>query len=508
MNKLLGIALVLVFGFIVFVPQGAQAAARHKRGSVVVDKNRVVYYLGESVRYPFPSMEVFKSWGHTSRAVVKANDGDLAMPVGPVVSRKFSVRGHVDQITADGYVRGWMMYPEPAADGLLYVEAQFDKTSVSPVDPAFGFGSPGQPRLDVNTVTGVSGEFGFEFYIPEEFRDGQTHTVLVYGLNPDLNADTGNKYSVLPGSGISFNVDERDKVKIDYFESDLPVVESGKIVRLSWSTINAISATINDSPVSLYGSKDYIITEDTTFQLDAYNSGGRDTWYIEVRVMAAAQVRDEKRFEDILSIIFGLYGYSVQNANKFPDSLQSIVPTYLNSVPTPVAGAQQPCSGPNNEYVYTPSADRTNFTFRFCFETDMSDQFDPEGNLGKPGVHTLDYKQQTAQAESSAADAIRSAEIRQLMTALELFYNDNNRYPASANGVPSPSDGGTHNFYTYISNWPTAPTPPGGSCTSTQNTYTYSQVNAGQSYSLTFCLGTASGGSSAGAHKASPDGIQ
>lgn len=110
-------------------------------------------------------------------------------------------------------------------------------------------------------------------------------------------------------------------------------------------------------------------------------------------------------------------------------------------------------------------------------------------------------------AISKANDAKRLSDIRMMMTALELFYNDNNRYPKSENGHPSTTDG-KPTFYSYISLGSlVVPKPPGGSCTEAQNAYTYTQVG-NSSYTLTFCLGQTFGGYTSGVHTAGPSGIQ
>jgi len=113
-------------------------------------------------------------------------------------------------------------------------------------------------------------------------------------------------------------------------------------------------------------------------------------------------------------------------------------------------------------------------------------------------------------ARGKARDARRLADIRQVMTALELFYNDNSRYPlpatASTTG-PTAADG-TPAWSTFISTWPTAPLPAETGCTGAQNSYTYTQTASQAAYTLTFCLGATTGGYAAGVHTASPTGIQ
>jgi len=61
---------------------------------------------------------------------------------------------------------------------------------------------------------------------------------------------------------------------------------------------------------------------------------------------------------------------------------------------------------------------------------------------------------------------------------------------------------------TYIGLIPTPPTPADGSCSESDNTYSYKQLSGGVSYQLSFCLGAQAGGYSPGNHTLSPTGIQ
>lgn len=110
-------------------------------------------------------------------------------------------------------------------------------------------------------------------------------------------------------------------------------------------------------------------------------------------------------------------------------------------------------------------------------------------------------------ARQKARDARRVADIRQVQTALELFFNDNNRYPTATLGAPTPGDGGPI-FSSYLTTYPTAPVPNDGTCTVANNTYTYAQTGSGTGYTINFCLGAATGGYAAGVHTASQTGIQ
>ena len=105
-------------------------------------------------------------------------------------------------------------------------------------------------------------------------------------------------------------------------------------------------------------------------------------------------------------------------------------------------------------------------------------------------------------ARARSRDARRVADVKQIQTALELYYNDNNSYPATiGTSIVNPSASST----IYMAQVPTAPLPADGSCT-TNNTYTY--AGSASTYTLTYCIGSATGGIAAGAHTASPAGIQ
>jgi len=124
-------------------------------------------------------------------------------------------------------------------------------------------------------------------------------------------------------------------------------------------------------------------------------------------------------------------------------------------------------------------------------------------------------------ARMKSRDAKRVSDIKQIQTALELYFNDQNGYPSEAtavtlggadndcldeDGIVAACDaGGT----TYMGQVPANPTPNGAN-------YSYcSSATAGgacaastASYTLTFTLEGATGGLALGAHTATPDGIQ
>jgi hypothetical protein len=129
----------------------------------------------------------------------------------------------------------------------------------------------------------------------------------------------------------------------------------------------------------------------------------------------------------------------------------------------------------------------------------------------------------------------RAADIRQVMSGLELYFNDCNSYPVEAsaqvlgsganakqlqhgtnatcgdNSGSSAVNGGiaavTASAGTiYIAQLPTAPTPNETGCTAGQNDYSY--TGTATSFAITFCLGGQTGGLAASTHTATEGGIQ
>lgn len=107
-------------------------------------------------------------------------------------------------------------------------------------------------------------------------------------------------------------------------------------------------------------------------------------------------------------------------------------------------------------------------------------------------------------ARARSRDARRVSDIKQIQTALEMYYNAFNSYPAGASTSALTIGSGTQIFMASI---PSAPTPFDSPCTAVNNPYIYNQVTSGSSYSLSYCLGDTTGGIAAGFHVATPAGI-
>ncbi len=136
-------------------------------------------------------------------------------------------------------------------------------------------------------------------------------------------------------------------------------------------------------------------------------------------------------------------------------------------------------------------------------------------------------------ARQKARDAKRVSDINQMAKAFELFFNQANSYPTGTGAAGSGytaaggarlgsiqmraiTSAGTFDFTpTYVTDTPDAPTPvdnvTGSVCTPANNTYMYEAAANGRTYTLTFCLGGATGGGAglqAGIRRLTPAGFQ
>jgi prepilin-type N-terminal cleavage/methylation domain-containing protein len=121
-------------------------------------------------------------------------------------------------------------------------------------------------------------------------------------------------------------------------------------------------------------------------------------------------------------------------------------------------------------------------------------------------------------------DAKRLADVRQIQTALELYFDDKQQYPdgatvAVALGGANASALCTGGFVaapcpagatTYMGTVPSAAVPPDGLCSSGTNAFVYTTptATAAVSYDLAFCLGGSTDGVPGGVHNAMPSGIR
>ncbi|MFA4943027.1 MAG: FISUMP domain-containing protein [Patescibacteria group bacterium] len=111
-------------------------------------------------------------------------------------------------------------------------------------------------------------------------------------------------------------------------------------------------------------------------------------------------------------------------------------------------------------------------------------------------------------ARAKARDAKRVGDMKQVQTALELFINDNNRYPTTLEwNTGELYSTNTLSTTTYMRSIPNAPTPSDGDCTDNQNAINYIPNLNYSSYSISFCIGNTTGTLPPGPKCLTPEGI-
>jgi type II secretion system protein G len=93
-------------------------------------------------------------------------------------------------------------------------------------------------------------------------------------------------------------------------------------------------------------------------------------------------------------------------------------------------------------------------------------------------------------ARAKARDSKRVADIKQIQTALELYFNDAQRYPESVNVNGSIAHWSSSGTTTYMQIVPSDPTPAvsTGVIGCGGGFYTYSVDGNGSSYTIKYCL--------------------
>ncbi|MEI6529753.1 MAG: prepilin-type N-terminal cleavage/methylation domain-containing protein [Candidatus Falkowbacteria bacterium] len=111
------------------------------------------------------------------------------------------------------------------------------------------------------------------------------------------------------------------------------------------------------------------------------------------------------------------------------------------------------------------------------------------------------------QARARSRDARRIADVKQIQTALEMYYNDLGQYPTSLTAGSNISS----STVVYMDIVPKPPLPADNAACSNTILYTYTPTTIGGvangTYTLAYCLGSNTGGIPSGLNTASPSGI-
>ena len=104
--------------------------------------------------------------------------------------------GFINSINEVGVVTGWALDPDSPTEP---VTIHFHLVDHREKKKFSGRATADRLRLDVNQVTGMPGNHGFQFRIPKESHDGKPRKLYVHGI--DL---AGGRNSLLSGSGADF----------------------------------------------------------------------------------------------------------------------------------------------------------------------------------------------------------------------------------------------------------------------------------------------------------------
>src|SRR5262249_22421231 len=108
--------------------------------------------------------------------------------------------GWLDSIDSNGNASGWTLDPDLEAQSIavhFYVDGPVGGGGIFA-----GLTTASLPRPDVNQVTGYLGNHGFSFTLPAQYKDGQNHTLYVYGIdatsNPNVQLSGAPKVFYIP----------------------------------------------------------------------------------------------------------------------------------------------------------------------------------------------------------------------------------------------------------------------------------------------------------------------
>src|SRR3989338_329494 len=157
--------------------------------------------------------------GNTSTSAVTVTVANTTKPVNQLP------KGNFDDISS-GVIKGWSYDPDSSSssnDAHIYVNGPAGQgTLVSGVITNID-------RADVNAAFGITGKHGFEYAIPEAYRNGQQYSFYVYGI--DYNDATKN--TLLTGSPKIFK-----QIITPTLSVSSSSVVAGNPVTATWSNIS------------------------------------------------------------------------------------------------------------------------------------------------------------------------------------------------------------------------------------------------------------------------------
>ncbi|HEV7903688.1 MAG TPA: S8 family serine peptidase [Pyrinomonadaceae bacterium] len=136
--------------------------------------------------------------------------------------------GWLDSIGGDGVASGWTFDPDVSAQS---IDAHFYIDGPSGSGQWAGGATANVARPDVNQAYGIAGNHGFSFSIPPRFRNGQPHTLYVYGIDA-----TGNPNTLLSATPKSFTLNASGTITATPNPIQVCDGTGLGVTTLSWST--------------------------------------------------------------------------------------------------------------------------------------------------------------------------------------------------------------------------------------------------------------------------------
>ncbi|MBK7843799.1 MAG: M12 family metallopeptidase [Bdellovibrionales bacterium] len=228
-------------------------------------------------------------------------------------------RGNVDVLNVNGVLMGWSYDPNSPATSIdvhYYIDGVFA-----------GASKADKPRSDVNSAFGIAGNHGFEFRVPDSYRNNQQHTIRAYGidLQGQTNPELGSKPFSL-GSGTP------TVTGLSFFSGSYSAGVTGSASNLPDTTMWCLTPGSGSCTPNLSRMQDWVSTGST--------GNNRFNWKYEIRpyqvgwcpgtFTAVVQAPGETKLT--ASFTIGYPNTSVSNAGL-----------RVNNVPPPSVGVLKGC---------------------------------------------------------------------------------------------------------------------------------------------------------------------
>jgi hypothetical protein len=278
---------------------------------------------------------------HGIHWVAKDSSGNLA------ISKTSTIRidqlncpaiGAFDGINGD-VASGWSIAPgtpASAAQVRLYVDAPMETGIFA------GMATANRPRLDVNQSTGYSGDHGFSFILPLQFKDGMAHRLYAYGESD------GGLLTLLNGSPKEFRLSPPSSLSVSLRSGGGTTVSTQNLtggVNVGYANVApAAGARGSISGVSIFGFRQNgVLVSETAVPLSLPLQNGRV--YVELTggINTGLAMANPNNQSTSISYSFTATDGREVRTGSFPIAANSQVANFVDqlpfSVPIPFEGA-------------------------------------------------------------------------------------------------------------------------------------------------------------------------